>query len=47
MEVGVLGPLEVHHQGSPVALGARMERALLTILVLEVAHLRRALQPDR
>src|SRR5687768_2775442 len=77
MEVRVLGPLEVHRQGSPVPLGARMERALLTILVLEagrvvpadrliallwdgapppkaaaalhtkVAHLRRALEPDR
>lgn len=77
MEVRVLGPLEVHRRGSPVPLGARMERALLTILVLEagrvvpadrltdllwdgepppkaaaalhtkVAHLRRALQPDR
>ena len=77
MEVRVLGPLEVRLQGSSVALGARMERALLTILVLEagrvvaadrltdllwdgepppkaaaalhtkVAHLRRALQPDR
>ena len=77
MEVRVLGPLEVRLQGSSVPLGARMERALLTILVLEagrvvaadrltdllwdgepppkaaaalhtkVAHLRRALQPDR
>ena len=77
MEVRILGPLEVRLQGSPVPLGARMERALLTILVLEagrvvpadrltdllwdgepppkaaaalhtkVAHLRRALQPDR
>jgi DNA-binding SARP family transcriptional activator len=77
MEVRVLGPLEVRLQGTPVPLGARMERALLTILVLEagrvvpadrltdllwdgepppkaaaalhtkIAHLRRALQPDR
>lgn len=35
MEIRVLGPLEVRLQGSTAALGARMERALLTILVLE------------
>ena len=73
----MLGPLEVLREERPVALGARMERALLAVLVLEagrvvpadrivdllwgeapppkavpalhtkVAHLRRALQPDR
>jgi DNA-binding SARP family transcriptional activator/energy-coupling factor transporter ATP-binding protein EcfA2 len=77
MEVRVLGPLEVLLDGVPVPVGARMERALLTILVLEsgrvvpadrladllwdgepppkaaaalhtkIAHLRRALQPER
>jgi DNA-binding SARP family transcriptional activator/energy-coupling factor transporter ATP-binding protein EcfA2 len=77
LEVRLLGPLEVRRQGEPVLLGARMERALLAVLVLEagrvvpadrivdllwgdypppkavpalhtkVAHLRRALQPDR
>lgn len=73
----MLGPLEVLRDERPVALGARMERALLAVLALEagrvvpadrivdllwgetpppkavpalhtkVAHLRRALEPDR
>ncbi|MGY1810688.1 BTAD domain-containing putative transcriptional regulator [Blastococcus sp. SYSU D00669] len=77
MEVRVLGPVEARRDGVPVHLNARMNRALLAILVLErggvvaadrlvdllwdgtpppkataalhtkVAHLRRALQPDR
>jgi hypothetical protein len=77
LDVRVLGPLQVRRDGDPVALGARLERALLAVLLLEagrvvpadrivdllwdgappatalptlhtkVAHLRRALQPDR
>ncbi len=77
MEVRLLGPVEARRNGTPVPLGARMERALLTILLLEagrvvpadrlvdllwdgrpppkataalhtkVAHLRRALEPER
>ena len=77
LDVRVLGPLEVRRQEQPVVLGARLERALLAVLVLEagrvvpadrivdllwgaapppkavpalhtkVAHLRRALEPDR
>ncbi|MGK5114486.1 MULTISPECIES: BTAD domain-containing putative transcriptional regulator [unclassified Geodermatophilus] len=35
MEVRVLGPLEVRRDGVPVTLGARLQRALLTVLVLE------------
>jgi DNA-binding SARP family transcriptional activator len=77
VEVRVLGPLEVCRDGVAVPLGARLQRAVLTILVLEagrvvpadrladllwygtppprtaaslhttMAHLRRALEPDR
>src|SRR3712207_1083615 len=77
MEVRVLGPLEARRNGVPVHINARMNRALLAILVVsrgevvpadriadllwgdapppkataalhtKVAHLRRALQPER
>ncbi|MGH3758340.1 AfsR/SARP family transcriptional regulator [Actinophytocola sp.] len=34
----VLGPLEVHHDGAPVALGRPQRRALLAILLLRANH---------
>ncbi len=77
MEVRLLGPLEVTQDGAPRPIGARLQRAVLAVLVLArgqvvpaerladllwgdhpppkvsaslhtaVAHLRRALEPDR
>jgi DNA-binding SARP family transcriptional activator len=38
MEVRLLGPVEARRNGTPVPLGARMERALLTILLLEAGR---------
>ena len=35
MEVRILGPVEVFHEGSPIALSGGRQRALLALLVLE------------
>ncbi len=44
MDFRLLGPLEVHDSGRPVALGSRKQRALLALLLL---HAGEPLPPDR
>ena len=39
MEFQILGPLEVRHEGTPVALGAAKQRALLAILLIHANEL--------
>ena len=38
MEFQILGPLEVRHEGTQVALGAAKQRALLAILFVPHAN---------
>ncbi|HXF73739.1 MAG TPA: AfsR/SARP family transcriptional regulator [Actinomycetota bacterium] len=44
MEYRILGPLEVTHDGRPVALGGAKQRALLAVLLLEAG---RVVSPER